>query len=237
MTPHVGWVGFEPTSRRTRRSRAARRRRALQSSFATNPQIVPPSGIEPEPLGLQPSAQTNYARAGYERRTRVGSARAAFTPNATRAFPARVQRSSYERHTQVGGRRGRRIIIVIIFGCQRATLAVRRAHLGRRRVRCQIARTYRDSRSGFQIAIRKVSCCVASVEWRPETPKGHLVFPGGPSSTQRVEARQVRGGPPQVPASPTKRRRLGSHDAAYAEIAGLAALATSHRICGRSFCT
>jgi hypothetical protein len=29
---------------------------------------VPPSGIEPEPLGLQPSAQTNYARVGYERR-------------------------------------------------------------------------------------------------------------------------------------------------------------------------
>ena len=26
--------------------------------------IVPPSGIEPEPLGLQPSAQTNYARVG-----------------------------------------------------------------------------------------------------------------------------------------------------------------------------
>ena len=30
--------------------------------------VVPPSGIEPEPLGLQPSAQTNYARVGYERR-------------------------------------------------------------------------------------------------------------------------------------------------------------------------
>lgn len=26
--------------------------------------IVPPSGIEPEPLGLQPSAQTSYARVG-----------------------------------------------------------------------------------------------------------------------------------------------------------------------------
>jgi hypothetical protein len=26
--------------------------------------FVPPSGIEPEPLGLQPSAQTNYAREG-----------------------------------------------------------------------------------------------------------------------------------------------------------------------------
>jgi hypothetical protein len=26
--------------------------------------VVPPSGIEPEPLGLQPSAQTNYARVG-----------------------------------------------------------------------------------------------------------------------------------------------------------------------------
>ena len=30
-------------------------------SHAT-PRDVPPSGIEPEPLGLQPSAQTNYAR-------------------------------------------------------------------------------------------------------------------------------------------------------------------------------
>ena len=30
-------------------------------SHAT-PRDVPPPGIEPEPLGLQPSAQTNYAR-------------------------------------------------------------------------------------------------------------------------------------------------------------------------------
>lgn len=36
--PQVGWVGIES---------------------------VPPSGIEPEPLGLQPSAQTNYARVGW----------------------------------------------------------------------------------------------------------------------------------------------------------------------------
>lgn len=65
---------------------AACRRHWVQSSFATDASragasparagggsgncAVPPSGIEPEPLGLQPSAQTNYARVGYERRAR-----------------------------------------------------------------------------------------------------------------------------------------------------------------------
>ena len=34
------------------------------SDAASSDSFVPPSGIEPEPLGLQPSAQTNYARAG-----------------------------------------------------------------------------------------------------------------------------------------------------------------------------
>ena len=55
----VGWVGFEPT--------CVRGKSPLQSDFATSPMIVPPSGIEPEPLGLQPSAQTTCARVGYER--------------------------------------------------------------------------------------------------------------------------------------------------------------------------
>ena len=45
---------------------------AARPAFATNPSdVVPPSGIEPEPLGLQPSAQTNYARVGYMRRALV----------------------------------------------------------------------------------------------------------------------------------------------------------------------
>ena len=35
---------------------------------------VPPSGIEPEPLGLQPSAQTSYARVGCVLREPCGAA-------------------------------------------------------------------------------------------------------------------------------------------------------------------
>lgn len=66
MTHRVGPVGFEPTLWRSKSP--------LQSSFATSPRQswVPPSGIEPEPPGLQPGAQTYYARVGYERRAVLG---------------------------------------------------------------------------------------------------------------------------------------------------------------------
>ena len=47
------------------RTHVSRFKKPVHNHFATNPSIaVPPSGIEPEPLGLQPSAQTNYARVG-----------------------------------------------------------------------------------------------------------------------------------------------------------------------------
>ncbi len=76
------------------------------------------------------------------------------------------------------------------FGCQRAGApgapsAVmralwRRAHLGRRRARLSHERTYRDSRSGFQIASRKVRLSGLRTKG-PETSKGRLVSLGGPS--------------------------------------------------------
>ena len=56
----VGRVGIEPTWRRIKSP--------LQGQHLLSTRwlrcVVPPSGIEPEPLGLQPSAQTNYARVG-----------------------------------------------------------------------------------------------------------------------------------------------------------------------------
>ncbi len=53
----VGRVGIEPTFRRIKNPLQGLRLLPTQRT-------VPPSGIEPEPLGLQPSAQTNYARVG-----------------------------------------------------------------------------------------------------------------------------------------------------------------------------
>ena len=114
---------------------------------------VPPPGIEPEPLGLQPSAQTNYARVGYERCTRWL------------------------------GMRAPQIIIVKLFDCQRdhrrrpqgAPPALMhwqslRVHLSRFEI-CN------------QIAIRKFSCLVDVGRERPETSKGHSgCIPGWPFS-------------------------------------------------------
>jgi hypothetical protein len=48
--------------------------------------VVPPPGIEPEPLGLQPSAQTNYARVGYERRVSGPSLRSRKLAHAALGF-------------------------------------------------------------------------------------------------------------------------------------------------------
>ncbi len=62
--PRVGRVGIEPTLWRIKNP--LQNQRLLPTRT-----FVPPSGIEPEPLGLQPSAQTNYARVGSERRTRA----------------------------------------------------------------------------------------------------------------------------------------------------------------------
>ena len=76
------------------------------------------------------------------------------------------------------------------FGCQRAGASGapcafvrslwRRAHLGRRRARLSRERTNRDSRSGVQIASRKVRLSGLRTK-RPETSKGRLVSLGGPS--------------------------------------------------------
>ena len=84
----VGWVGIEPTSGRiksplqslrllptqgkglachrgeARRGRGGCGARRRVGTLARRDQVAPPSGVEPEPLGLQPSAQTNYARVG-----------------------------------------------------------------------------------------------------------------------------------------------------------------------------
>jgi hypothetical protein len=66
--------------------------RIVVGTATSDDPFVPPPGIEPEPPGLQPSAQTNYARVGYERR------------------------ACFE------GTHDAQIIIIIIFSCQRAHL-------------------------------------------------------------------------------------------------------------------
>lgn len=53
----VGRVGIEPTFFGVRDR--------CNNQLLLPTRSVPPSGIEPEPLGLQPSAQTNYARVGW----------------------------------------------------------------------------------------------------------------------------------------------------------------------------
>lgn len=119
--------------------------------------VVPPSGIEPEPLRLQRSAQTNYARVGYECRAHAWEART--------------------RH---------QIIIVIIFSCQRARQArgTRRAHLGPRCDRFTGERTIRDSRSAIRYRFAK-SFVVESAE--AENSKGHLVSRAALQHTDVVE--------------------------------------------------
>lgn len=101
--------------------------------------VVPPSGIEPEPLGLQPSAQTNYARVGYERRARLGHAR-------------RRSSSSFFDCQRAG--------------CAGAPRALggpcsRTAHLGRRRIRLSRGCTHRDSLSPIEISSRRFRLFVA----------------------------------------------------------------------------
>jgi hypothetical protein len=113
--------------------------------FATDPQ-VPPSGIEPEPLGLQPSAQTNYARVGYE--------------CCTRALQAHVQHQ---------------IIIVIIFGCHRAHQFFSRSGRTKDAPRALMqSLSQRAHLSRFEICIQ-ISSRKSLVVRRPETSKGRPV--------------------------------------------------------------
>jgi hypothetical protein len=85
--------------------------------------FVPPSGIEPEPLGFQPSAQTTCARVGSDA--------------ACELVTTRTRRSCFlflgclPRHPSSS-----------LFGCQRAP-AVRWAHLGPRCIRKPRERTIR----------------------------------------------------------------------------------------------
>jgi hypothetical protein len=159
-------VGFEPTccpgknrvqsSFATDASRAALTRDPCQRTIA-GIAIVPPSGIEPDPLGLQPSAQTNYARVGYERRARFEARAAQIIIIVLRLSESGMRRA----------------------GAPRAFMRSRlqRAHLGRRCSCRGGGRTYRDSRSGLEISIRKIRLCVRPGEGRPETSKGRPVFP------------------------------------------------------------
>lgn len=82
----------------------------------------------------------------------------------------------------------------------------RRAHLGRRRARSPRERTYRDSRSVVRSRVAKSSCRSATPgDRRPENVEGPLGLPGRPFRHWTWDARQVRGGPPQGPVSPTRR--------------------------------
>ena len=149
-------------------------------AFATDPfpSVVPPSGIEPEPRGLQPRAQTTCARVG-NRPACVLSAR---TRVCLHRVPARapiivitVQLSEITRRAQ---------------GAPRAVMRSPKA-------RAHPSRTHDlDSRSG----IRKTRLCVAldgSIT-RPETTTGRLVSLGGPFSVRRLSRQSLEGLPEEA---------------------------------------
>jgi hypothetical protein len=118
---------------------------------------------------------------------------------------------------------------------------MRRAHLGRRRARCQGERTYRDSRSAVRSRVAKSNCRESSAAsregYRPaENVEGPLGLPGRPFSHWRVLTRQVAGGPPQIPLSPTRPRLNWRHDRMVVGRSAVAA-ASQSKLCRRSVCT
>ncbi len=149
-----------------------RRHRCCESPWApcgtSSDSLVPPSGVEPDPPGTQPSALTTCARAGYEaRRTHVGSARAARflrAPHA-RCVRRRSSSSSLQLSESRTGCAGRTFGVDVLDIHSSASIAIRYLY-------CR----YRVAKSVVGLAS----------DAEPETPKGHLVFPGGPSSNRRV---------------------------------------------------
>ena len=141
VTHLVNRVGFEPTF--------CLGKSQVQSAFATDPwlpvialerasgpgSLVPPSGIEPEPLGLQPSAQTNYASGGLR---------------APRTWRHREKHSSRSCRAVCGADHHHRLRL--------SESGMRRAHLGPCGVRVFSARTSgvdaSASYAGAPIAIR-----------------------------------------------------------------------------------
>ncbi len=95
--------GLRPVTRSWARSES--NRRCVRVRTGCNPvllrahEAVPPPGVEPEPLGLQPSAQTTYARAGYEGRT--GALEARVRPSRSSSSSSSVVR---ERRSPCAGR-------------------------------------------------------------------------------------------------------------------------------------
>lgn len=159
------------------RTHVLRCKRPLQQpTFATDP-FVPPSGIEPEPPGLQPGAQTNYARVGCDvaRASQATSGVCSWVP--ARA-PFIVINSSVVRERCPGTR-----------GAPRAAPpgGAYGTHLGRQCLRDTRECTYRR----LMIWISDHEFTNTDFVWtRPsarrnaggaESEKGRLVLPGGPS--------------------------------------------------------
>ena len=136
-------------------SRGKRRRRV--------PRTVPPSGIEPEPLGLQPSAQTNYARVG-----------------CVRCAPCARWRAA----TCLGACHGTLIVIAL----RLSEIVARRAQGAPRALARSPSKRAHLSRSRSELLIRDLESqnldCGVTPDTRPETSKGRLVSPRRPFSAE-----------------------------------------------------
>ena len=128
---------------------------------------VPPSGIEPEPLGLQPSAQTSYARVGYALRATLRRHAAPFVwVLASTLIVIALQLS------EIAARRAQ--------GAPRAAMRPRRSRTHLSRLRSRVVNS--------RISSRRNQLSLTSGTVRPETSKGRLVFPGGPSVQRSVRS-------------------------------------------------
>ena len=125
---------------------------------------VPPSGIEPEPLGLQPSAQTNYARVAIR---------------ALRAFAARAAQIIIIvlQLSEIGMRRARTSGLVAFALSPRAPRALERSTLTRAHL-SRFVIWIRDRESKIQIVVFS--------DAGPENVEGRLGDPRGGLRTRRV---------------------------------------------------
>lgn len=189
--------------------------------------VVPPSGLEPEPLGLQPSAQTVYASGGL-RAPRAGAARARGGYPPCSSCPRRARRRSsssfFGCHRAMHGRTSGLRAAAFAADAPRASARppVAWAHLSRFEI------WIKDLESKCQIVLRS--------DERPETSKGRPVFPRRPFRTRRVLARYSCGGPPQVPVSARSGTKPEADRSRHAGFS-VAAWAISAGLCAASFDT
>ena len=160
---------------RTHRGRCGTPARHLEP-----PASVPPSGVEPEPLGFRPSAQTCYARVGYCAARSLAAAR-------SDSFQGACQHPHRHCSSIVRDRPRAQ-------GAPRAVVRPRATRTHRSRSRSSECSS-RSHIIGFESASRRL-------KRRPETSKGRLVFPGGPSAQMMFYItclENLRGSPPPCP--------------------------------------